>query len=142
MPIRNEVFLDASYAIAITNPKDRHHDRAVAISEELAANNVRLVTSHAILLEIGNGLSKARFRQGAQALLESIHSDPAIEIVPITAELYTNAFTLFSRRPDKEWGLTDCVSFEIMRRRSIANALTADDHFIQAGFVALLLAEA
>jgi hypothetical protein len=41
-------------------------------------------------------------------------------------------------RPDKEWGLTDCVSFVVMQQMSITDALTTDDHFRQAGFRVLL----
>src|SRR5437899_12166806 len=42
-------------------------------------------------------------------------------------------------RSDKEWGLTDCISFALMKQEGIAEALTADAHFRQAGCKALLL---
>ena len=45
----------------------------------------------------------------------------------------------YQDRPDKEWGLTDCVSFVLMEREAITEALTADEHFRQAGFEALPL---
>jgi hypothetical protein len=41
-------------------------------------------------------------------------------------------------RPDKDWSLTDCISFVVMEDENIKEALTADHHFEQAGFVALL----
>jgi predicted nucleic acid-binding protein len=47
----------------------------------------------------------------------------------------------YSQRLDKEWGLTDCVSFIVMQDRKITEALTTDEHFEQAGFRALLLEE-
>ncbi|NCO53669.1 MAG: type II toxin-antitoxin system VapC family toxin [Deltaproteobacteria bacterium] len=47
----------------------------------------------------------------------------------------------FQERPDKEWGLTDCVSFVIMTERKISAALTTDVHFEQAGFQVLLRKE-
>ena len=49
---------------------------------------------------------------------------------------------LYFARTDKEWSLTDCVSFEIMRMQGTAEALTADHHFEQAGFTALLKSDA
>jgi predicted nucleic acid-binding protein len=48
------------------------------------------------------------------------------------------AWTFLKDRSDKAWSLVDCVSFVLMKRRGITDALTADHHFEQAGFVALL----
>ena len=55
-----------------------------------------------------------------------------------TAELFDEGFDLYCRRPDKDWSLTDCVSFVVMQQRGLREAFTADRHFEQAGFVALL----
>jgi predicted nucleic acid-binding protein len=60
-------------------------------------------------------------------------------IVPLSEDLYARAFRLYRERADKEWGLTDCVSFVVMQDRKISEALTTDEHFQQAGFCALLL---
>jgi predicted nucleic acid-binding protein len=46
---------------------------------------------------------------------------------------------LYAARDDKDWGMTDCSSFIVMRRRGIADALTPDIHFQQAGFRSLLV---
>jgi len=71
-------------------------------------------------------------------LLENLENDFNTTIVSLTDELYNKAFELFRTRPDKEWGLVDCISFVVMEERNIVAALTADEHFIQAGFRALL----
>lgn len=55
-----------------------------------------------------------------------------------TEELYRRGFDLFRNRMDKEWGLTDCISFIIMEDFGIKKALTTDEHFLQNGFKALL----
>ena len=75
---------------------------------------------------------------GKQVLLQTLEQDPYYETVPMSEELYARAFQLYSARPDKEWGLIDCVSFTLMQDRNISAALTADEHFLQAGFRALL----
>jgi predicted nucleic acid-binding protein len=108
----------------------------------MRATNIRLVTTQAILIEIGNALSKRTQRQAAVRLLRSFESDANIEIVPLSAELYEQAFRLYSQRGDKEWGLTDCISFVVMSERGITSALTGDRDFQQAGFRALLLENA
>ncbi|MBF0101779.1 MAG: type II toxin-antitoxin system VapC family toxin [Desulfobacterales bacterium] len=134
-----EVFLDASYAIALSVWRDSHHERAIALADELETNQTRMVTTRAVMLEIGNALSKQRYRSASIELLRSIQEDPNITIVPLTLYHYTQAFQLYCERPDKEWGMTDCISFIIMRNRKIMDALTTDEHFQQAGFRALLL---
>jgi uncharacterized protein len=136
--MENKVFLDTSFAIALSVESDRHFDYAVKLSEQLETENTRLITTTAILLEIGNALSKQRYRQAAKELLSSLEQDDTVEIVPMTDELYQKAFQLFCNRPDKDWGLIDCVSFIVMREKRLSEALTADEHFEQAGFIALL----
>jgi predicted nucleic acid-binding protein len=74
-------------------------------------------------------------------LLFSLEADPSVEIIPLTDQLYFRALQLFQEREDKEWGLTDCISFVVMDDEGITEALTADGHFRQAGFHALLLDE-
>ena len=133
-----EVFLDSSYAIALSAPSDQYHARAVALADRVEENGWRLVVTWAVLLELGNALAKLRYRQSAIALLDAIGGDPNVVVVPLSEHLCAAALTLFRERPDKEWGLTDCLSFVVMTERGISDALTADDHFRQAGFRALL----
>ncbi len=133
-----EAFLDAAYAIALAAPGDRFHAKADELAEQMEQDGTKIVTTRAVLLEIGNALSKQRFRADAVDLLETLEEDSTIEIVPLTEELFARAFQLYRSRPDKEWGLVDCVSFTVMQERGIAAALTTDDHFKQAGFRVLL----
>lgn len=91
---RSEVFLDTAYAIALSSPKDEHHEQAVRLAEELEADGAKLVTTRAVILEIGNALAKQRYRAAAIELLDSLEFDPAVEIVPATEELCAQAFQL------------------------------------------------
>ncbi|HEY2158786.1 MAG TPA: PIN domain-containing protein [Isosphaeraceae bacterium] len=136
--MRPEAFVDAAYAIALASHSDQLHDRAVAMAERLESDQTLLVTTRAVLLEIGNALSKRRHRAAAVQLLAALEADPSVEIVALSPELYAKAFDLYRGRPDKEWGLIDCISFVVMEARGITEALTADEHFEQAGFRAML----
>ncbi len=133
-----EAFLDASYAIALASPADQNHTRAVALAQGVQAERMRLITIRAVVLEIGNALSKLRYRAAAVKLLYALEHDPSVEVVPLSEVLFDKGFELYRQRPDKEWGLTDCVSFVLMQERGVTEALTADTHFRQAGFRALL----
>ena len=133
-----EVFLDTSFAIALSSITDQNHLKAVKLANQIEADATRVVTTQAILLEIGNALSKQKFRAAAIQLLEALETDPSVEVLLLTNSLYKLAFNLFKQREDKEWGLVDCISFIVMQDRGITDALTADAHFQQAGFRALL----
>lgn len=134
----SEVFLDTGYVIALSVEADENHERAVELAEQLEAEQTRLVTTRAIMLEISNALSKLRYRQAAVELLNALENDSSVEIVPFSEELFAEALELFSSRLDKEWGLVDCVSFIVMREHGLTEALTTDKHYEQAGFRALM----
>jgi uncharacterized protein len=136
--VQAEVFLDAAYAIALSATSDQYHDRAMELCSQLRVEGTRLVTTQGVVLEVGNALSKLRYRDAAIRLVASLLTDRNVEVLPLEAELFAKAFQLYSDRTDKEWGLTDCISFVVMSDRGIQEALTADEHFQQAGFLTLL----
>jgi predicted nucleic acid-binding protein len=136
--MKNSYFLDPSFSIALIVEKDQFHQRAMDLASEIAERNAEIITTQAILLEIGNALSKRRHRKAAVSVLQELESDLKTTIIGLTPDLYDRVLQLFSSRMDKEWGLVDCISFVIMRKLDIETALTTDNHFIQAGFRALL----
>lgn len=137
MPL-TEVFLDTAYAIALTVPADEHHEKALRLADQIIGDGARLVTTRAVMVEIGNALSKKRHWQAATQLMNSFERDSAIEIVPDSEDLFARALRLYGERLDKEWGMTDCISFVVMQDAGLSMALTTDEHFEQAGFVKLL----
>lgn len=131
-------FLDTAFAIALISPKDFFHEKALELAKQVEKNKARLVTTRAIVIEIGNALSKEGLRKSAVELIDSMETDETITIVSISDEIYKDAFKLFRARLDKEWGLTDCISFVVMERHGITKSLTTDQHFQQAGFITLM----
>src|SRR5262245_14450694 len=91
----------------------------------------QFLTTAAVLVEIGNALSR-RFRNHAVAIIEWILVSPEVNVVHVSAELFARAFDLFKAHQDKEWGLTDCISFVVMRDAGVSEAATNDHHFEQA----------
>lgn len=134
----DELLFHTFFAIARASPRDQFHEAAKFWSNKIQSENIPIVVTQAVILEIGNALSKIQFRQIAVGLLESFEKSENIKVISITDDLFDEAFSLFRSRPDKEWGLVDCISFVVMRQRKITAALTADEHFVQAGFRALL----
>lgn len=132
----NQVFADTSFYVAAASPEDEAHGRATAW---MNAFHGMIVTSDFIVVELGNFFS----RVGQRSVFDSIHTyliaDDRVTIVPASRELLDRGVELFRQRRDKNWSLTDCISFVIMNELGIREAATADQHFAQAGFVPLLL---
>lgn len=138
MPGRT-VFLDTSFVLALENRDDPCHAKAKAWDRRLLREDATLLLHPGILLEIGDGYARVeRRRKGAQ-LLEMLTHEDGYRVEPLTEAIVHEAMALYSTRMDKDWGLTDCVSFVLMQRGGVTGALTADSHFRQAGSVALLL---
>jgi len=135
------VFLDTAYVNALVNTRDQWHGAASRWQRKLAMDSRRLVTTEFILVEIADGLAAVKFRSQAAQVIAVFRASPLVEIVPASSQLFVAALQLYQSRADKDWGLTDCASFVVMREHPLLEALTPDDHFRQAGFRALLLEE-
>lgn len=129
------IFLDTLFVVALVNRRDQYHRQATELSERFEGHP--LLTTDAVLLEIGNALAKGYKREAVEIIEGFLNSDET-EIVHLTPELFQQAFELYQTYQDKEWGLIDCVSFVVMRKRGIRQALTFDRHFAQAGFQVLM----
>lgn len=139
MPDKHEpIFLDTAYVYALVNTRDEWHHEALSWQKKLEQEQRRIITTELILVEIADGLAAIRFRRQAAQVISALQSSPFVEVVAVPSELLTLALDLYRQRGDKELGLTDCVSFLVMRERGLSESLTVDAHFQQAGFRALL----
>ena len=129
------VFADTFHYLALINPRDAAHARALNASQRVS---MEVVISAWVIQELADGLAMPPCRDGFLRLLSALEADPNTEIIEPDAALWRRGLDLYRSRGDKSWSLTDCISFEIMRRRGMTDALTADHHFEQAGFHATL----
>ena len=125
------VFADTSFYQALLNPRDKWHDAALKLSNVF---NGEVVTSEYVLCELGALMSHGHLRQLFLDFVRTLQSAPHVEIVVASHELFEAGLDLFSNRPDKEWSLTDCISFALMRSQRVNEAFASDRHFEQAGF--------
>jgi len=131
----NALFADTFYFLALLHEDDAAHPRALALS---GTRSNPILTTLWVLTEVADALSAPNLRTNFLPLLQALRTDPACTIVPPSEELFDQGVELYAGRADKEWTLTDCISFEVMRRYGVTEALTGDRHFEQAGFAALL----
>jgi len=128
-------FADTFYFIALLSSRDKCHARAQVLSNQ---PKVLYLTTDWIITEVVDAMSKGSARRHVAKLVDHLRTSPVWDIVPFSEDIFDRALEFHARFNDKEWTLTDCTSFVIMRERGISEALTGDHHFEQAGFVALL----
>jgi len=129
-------FGDTSFFIALLSADDRAHDIAKQRAAELAARE--LVTSTWVLVELGNACCSPPWRIRFHETLASLQSMSGVTIIEPRQVDYESGVKLYRERMDKRWSLTDCISFVLMSERGLTEALTADHHYEQAGYRALL----
>jgi uncharacterized protein len=136
--MRNEVFIDTSGFYALLAGDDDRHAEAAAYLRKAAAKRIRFVTTDYVLDETAT-LLKARGRSLLlEPFFERIFGSHSCRVAWTDADRFHRARQFFLKHKDQRWSFTDCLSFCIMKECSAHNALTKDDHFNAAGFVALL----
>jgi predicted nucleic acid-binding protein len=128
-------FGDTFFFIALLNPNDSYHQAAAQLSREWDG---QIITTRWVLAEIGNALSRTNGRWSFVSFLDGLKQQEHLQVLPNSDQLFEQGVELFAARPDKEWSLTDCISFAAMQAHSIDEAITGDHHFEQAGFKLLL----
>jgi predicted nucleic acid-binding protein len=129
------VFADTSYHIDLLNPRDINHQKAQTFASEYKGD---LITSAWIITELANYLCKASNRPLFLSIYEDLQRSNRVTIVPLSNQLHEGGLNLYTQRLDKDWSLTDCVSFLIMQQQNLHEAAATDHHFDQAGFVRLI----
>ena len=103
----------------------------MALSEKY--DGCQLVTTDAVLLEVGNALSRIARKQ-ASAVIHQFQTADEMTLISLNPTLFNTAMGWYDKHQDKTWGLVDCVSFAVMDKMQLSVALAFDRHFVQAGF--------
>ncbi len=134
---RERLFLDTVFVQALLNRRDQYHSQAMMLLPRVRSA-VEVWVTEAVLVEVGNALSDVD-RMAAVQFIERCYHSPNTHVVSVDTVLLTRALRLYRERPDKQWGLTDCVSFVVMQDFRLIDAVTTDEHFVQAGYRALMI---
>jgi hypothetical protein len=128
------IFGDTFYFLALVNRADEAHPRCREFSERYRG---AVVTTAYVLVEVADALAGPAHRVAAARFIRFLQGQSQVRIVPASEALLDRGLSLYADRPDKDWSLTDCISFAVMKDAGITEALTGDHHFAQAGFRAL-----
>ena len=124
------IFVDTSAYFAILDKSDKNHKKAVSFLEN---NNLPLITSNLVVIETINLVNSRIGREPATQLGKKLYDESFTTVVDVTSEDEKKAWQIFQKYSDKDFSLTDCVSFALMERIRIKRAFAFDVHFIQYG---------
>jgi hypothetical protein len=110
------VFADTYHFIAQLNPADEAHEKSASF---LASFEGRLLTTDWVVVEVADAFARPPNRARFIAFYQLLLGMPDISIVAADRLLLEKGFALYAQRPDKEWSLTDCISFVVMQREDI-----------------------
>lgn len=125
------VFMDTYALIAWINSRDAAHQRVKSYLDSYSGN---IVTTEWVLLEFADAFSLSKTKPFAIEAIKRIHRLPMFQVVRFEPAIHQVGFDLYETRSDKDWSLTDCISFAVMTEHKLSEALRADQHFEQAGF--------
>ena len=135
-----QVFVDTSAWDALADSHDAHHDLALLFRQEIAGRAQLVITDY-VLDELYTLLLLNIGYQGAVSFkikVDTLIQEGVVSIVWVTEAIARDAWQVFEQfNADKKWSFTDCVSYTVMKQRSIAEAFTFDHHFQQMGFTKL-----
>ncbi len=125
------VFGDSICFIALLNGRDYHRECARLVTRQLPGP---IVTTRRVIVEVGNALSGPGARKCFALFMQGLATQSRVNVLTQSDVPYEQGAKLFAARLDKEWSLTDCISFRAMRSECLEEVLTDDRHFAQAGF--------
>lgn len=129
------LFLDTSYLLALELADDGNHGAAVKYWSEIVANLPPLITTSYVFSEVVTFFNSRGLHDKAVKLGLSLLRSQFVNIIHVDEAIFHQGWIYFQQHRDKKYSLTDCISFLLMQKNSITNALTFDKHFEQAGFM-------
>ena len=131
---------DTAAFVALANRDDELHAAAIAVSQELARANARILTTDAVLMEVANTFCKTALRPMAHQVIAAFQASVrcGCEAGDVDAGLWQRGWQFFVDRAHKDWNLTDCISFLVMQDRKVRRAFISDRHFEQAMYEKLI----
>jgi len=132
------VFVDTSAFVALIRRNDEHHQNALIIAERLKQQRIRLYTTNFVIAEMHAGLLRYVGAAVAREFLQNVEAGRvAVLVVRAKPDDEAAARATIYRQTDKDYSLTDAISFAVMTRLGIREAWVVDKHFGQYGWQVL-----
>lgn len=128
------IFVDSSALVARIVVRDQHHGEAKRLWAKLESAPDACITTNLVISETLTLIARATTYEFAARQARELYASRALEIDRPDIRDEIEAVTLFARYADHQMSFTDCLSFSVMRRRGIRQALAFDRDFEIAGF--------
>jgi predicted nucleic acid-binding protein len=134
----SEVLFDTSGFFALMDERDPVHRRAVAWVQA-QQRRVRPVSTEWIVGETCTLLVARKRPHLVVRFLDYLDRSSALLLVNPDDTLLRSAKALIRQQAEQGYSFVDCLSFCLMKERTMREALTTDEHFRKAGFSPLLV---
>lgn len=124
--------VDTAFWVALLVPRDEHHAEATRIWSE---DQGLLLCSNHIVGETWTFLRRRAGHRVAVSFLDALERSPRVAVVHVPPDVEDEAWRWLRRHDEREYSFVDAVSFEVMRRRRLREALTFDGDFAAAGYI-------
>ena len=130
----NKTFLDTGYLLALELARDQNHESAKQHWDSLARPFPPFITTSYVFDEVVTYFNSRGHHAKAVQLGNNLLLSSSIELIHVDEALFYAGWELFQQHQDKDYSLTDCISFIVMKRWGVDLAFSFDGHFTQAGF--------
>lgn len=130
----NTVFMDTGYVLALELSNDQNHRAASKHWRSLRKRMPPLVTTAYVFDEVVTYFNSRRYHAKAVEVGKRLLTSPSVRLVQVDEGLFREGWQYFQQYQDKDYSLTDCISFVVMQRLKIETAFAFDQYFVQAGF--------
>ena len=120
--------------LALELSNDQNHRAAVKHWRSLRKRLPPLVTTSYVFDEVVTYFNSRGYHAKAVEVGQRLLKSPSVQFVQVDEGLFLEGWQYFQQHQDKDYSLTDCISFVVMRRFGIETAFAFDQHFVQAGF--------
>ncbi len=127
-------FIDTSFIIALEAKDDQNHGIALNFWKKIIASHPSFVTTSYVLDEIVTFFNSRNKHSKAVEIGNCLINSPSIEFIHVDEVVFYEGWRYFRQHDDKLYSLTDCISFTVMKKLKLNEALTFDKHFVQSGF--------
>ena len=128
------VFVDTGYLLALELSNDQNHHAATKHWRIVRRRLPQLVTTSYVFDEVVTYFNSRGYHAKAVEVGRRLLTSPSMHFVHVDEKLFQEGWQFFQLHKDKDYSLTDCISFVVMKKLGIETAFAFDQHFVQAGF--------